>query len=108
MVVQKNLWLSLFKRMYKAKHSDYMLTSSGFKTGIAEAKFAKEVADITDMGGSKYESNESFVRSNRTNTMQGNGTLSKINAPGWILDRLANTTTGLLSAEDAVAKKCCL
>lgn len=105
MVVQKNLWLSLFERMYKAGHDSYTLTSSGFKTGINEAKFAGEVFAKENTGGSKYEDKENWVRANRTNTLQGNGKLSKINAPGWILDRLSNTTTGLLSAEDTAAKK---
>lgn len=105
MVVQKNLWLSLFERMYKAGHYSYTLTSSGFKTGINEAKFAGEVFAKENTGGNKYDNKESWVRANRTNTLQGNGKLSKINAPGWILDRLSNTTTGLLSAEDTAAKK---
>lgn len=105
MVVQKNLWLSLFERMYKAGHYSYTLTSSGFKTGINEAKFAGEVFAKENTGGNKYDNKENWVRANRTNTLQGNGKLSKINAPGWILDRLSNTTTGLLSAEDTAAKK---
>ncbi len=105
MVVQKNLWLSLFERMYKAGHYDYTLTTSGLKTGIEETNFAGKVFDKENTGGSKYEDKESWVREYRTNTMQGNGKLSKINAPGWILDRLSNATTGLLSAEDTVAKK---
>ncbi len=105
MVLQKNLWLSLFERMYKAKHSDYMLTTSGLKTSADAVKFGYEVTGKTDMGGGKYSNKENFVQAYRTNTMRGNGELSKLNIPGRILDRLANTTTGLLSAEDAVAKK---
>ena len=105
MAIQKNLWLSAAERIYKKKHPEYMLTTSGFKTDISKAKFAGEVFEKENTGGNKYENKENWVRANRTNTLQGNGKLSKINAPGWILDRLSNTTTGLLSAEDAAAKK---
>lgn len=105
MAIQKNLWLSAAERIYKKKHPEYMLTTSGFKTDISKAKFAGEVFAKENTGGSKYDDKENWVRANRTNTLQGNGKLSKINAPGWILDRLSNTTTGLLSAEDTAAKK---
>lgn len=105
MAIQKNLWLSAAERIYKKKHPEYMLTTSGFKTDISKAKFAGEVFEKENTGGNKYENKENWVRANRTNTLQGNGKLSKINAPGWILDRLSNTKTKMLSAEDAAAKK---
>ena len=108
MVVQKNLWLSVFERMYKAKNPDYMLTTSGLKTSADSQRFAREIFDVLksdmDSGGNKYTPGD-FVRQYRTNTMQGNGKYAKYNLPGWVLDRFANATTGLLSAEDMVAKK---
>lgn len=107
MVVQKNLWLSVFERMYKAKNPGYMLTTSGLKTSADSQRFAREIFDVLksnmDSGGSKYTPGD-FVQY-RTNTMQGNGKYAKYNLPGWVLDRFANATTGLLSAEDMVAKK---
>lgn len=105
MAVQKNLWLSAAERIYKKKHPEYMLTTSGFKTDISKAKFASEVFGKENTGGSKYENKENWVRANRTNTFQGNGKLNKINIPGRILDFMANTKTKMLSAEDAAAKK---
>lgn len=105
MAVQKNLWLSAAERIYKKKHPEYMLTTSGFKTDISKAKFAGEVFGKENTGGSKYENKENWVRANRTNTFQGNGKLNKINIPGRILDFMANTKTKMLSAEDAAAKK---
>ena len=105
MVVQKNLWLSVAERIYKKKHPEYMLTTSGFKTNLKDARFTGKIADITDMGNSKYDSEGGFVKSNKKNTFQGNGKLSKINVPGIILDLWNNTSTKLLSAEDNVAKK---
>lgn len=105
MVVQKNLWLSAAERIYKKKHPEYMLTTSGFKTNLKDARFTGKIADITDMGNSKYDSEGGFVKSNKKNTFQGNGKLSKINVPGMILDLWNNTSTKLLSAEDNVAKK---
>lgn len=105
MAVQKNLWLSAAERIYKKKHPEYMLTTSGFKTDINKAKFASEVFGKENTGGSKYENKENWVRANRTNTFQGNGKLNKINIPGHILDFMANTKTKMLSAEDAAAKK---
>lgn len=105
MVVQKNLWLSAFERIYKKKHHEYMLTTSGFKTNLKDARFTGKIADITDMGNSKYDSEGGFVKSNKKNTFQGNGKLSKINYPGMLLDLWNNTSTKLLSAEDNVAKK---
>ena len=108
MVVQKNLWLSVFERMYKAKNPDYMLTTSGLKTSADSQRFAREIFDVLksdmDSGGNKYTPGD-FVRQYRTNTMQGNGKYAKYNLPGWVLDRFVNATTGLLSAEDMVAKK---
>lgn len=108
MVVQKNLWLSVFERMYKAKNPDYMLTTSGLKTSADSQRFAREIFDVLksnmDSGGNKYTPGD-FVQQYRTNTMQGNGKYAKYNLPGWVLDRFANATTGLLSAEDMVAKK---
>lgn len=105
MVVQKNLWLSAFERIYKKKHHEYMLTTSGFKTNLKDARFTGKIADITDMGNSKYDSEGGFVKSNKKNTFQGNGKLSKINYFGMLLDLWNNTSTKLLSAEDNVAKK---
>ena len=105
MAIQKNLWLSAAERIYKKKHPEYMLTTSGFKTDISKAKFASEVFGKENTGGSKYENKENWVRANRTNTFQGNGKLNKINIPGRILDFMANTKTKMLSAEDAAAKK---
>lgn len=105
MVVQKNLWLSAAERIYKKKHPEYMLTTSGFKTNLKDARFTGKIADITDMGNSKYDSEGGFVKSNKKNTFQGNGKLSKINYPGMLLDLWNNTSTKLLSAEDNVAKK---
>ena len=105
MAVQKNLWLSAIERIYKKKHPEYMLTTSGLKTDINKAKFASEVFGKENTGGSKYENKENWVRANRTNTFQGNGKLNKINIPGRILDFMANTKTKMLSAEDAAAKK---
>lgn len=105
MVVQKNLWLSAFERIYKKKHHEYMLTTSGFKTNLKDARFTGKIADITDMGNSKYDSEGGFVKSNKKNTFQGNGKLSKINYLGMLLDLWNNTSTKLLSAEDNVAKK---
>ena len=105
MVVQKNLWLSAIERIYKKKHPEYMLTTSGFKTNLKDARFTGKIADITDMGNSKYDSEGGFVKSNKKNTFQGNGKLSKINYPGMLLDLWNNTSTKLLSAEDNVAKK---
>lgn len=105
MVVQKNLWLSAIERIYKKKHPEYMLTTSGFKTNLKDARFTGKIADITDMGNSKYDSEGGFVKSNKKNTFQGNGKLSKINYPGMLLDLWNNTSTKLLSAEDNFAKK---
>lgn len=105
MVVQKNLWLSAAERIYKKKHPEYMLTTSGFKTDISKAKFAGEVFGKENTGGNKYENKENWVKANRTNTFRGNGKLNKINIPGRILDFMANTKTKMLSAEDAAAKK---
>ena len=105
MAIQKNLWLSAAERIYKKKHPEYMLTTSGFKTDISKAKFASEVFGKENTGGSKYENKENWVRANRTNTFQGNGKLNKINIPGHILDFMANTKTKMLSAEDVAAKK---
>ena len=105
MVVQKNLWLSAAERIYKKKHPEYMLTTSGFKTDINKAKFAGEVFGKEDTGGNKYENKENWVKANRTNTFRGNGKLNKINFPGRLLDFMANTKTKMLSAEDAAAKK---
>lgn len=105
MAIQKNLWLSAAERIYKKKHPEYMLTTSGFKTDISKAKFASEVFGKENTGGSKYENKENWLRANRTNTFQGNGKLNKINIPGRILDFMANTKTKMLSAEDAAAKK---
>ncbi len=105
MVVQKNLWLSAIERIYKKKHPEYMLTTSGFKTNLKDARFTGKIADITDMGNSKYDSEGGFVKSNKKNTFQGNGKLSKINYPGMLLDLWNNTSTKLLSAEDNIAKK---
>ena len=105
MVVQKNLWLSAVERIYKKKHPEYMLTTSGFKTNLKDARFTGKIADITDMGNSKYDSEGGFVKSNKKNTFQGNGKLSKINYPGMLLDLWNNTSTKLLSAEDNFAKK---
>lgn len=105
MAIQKNLWLSAAERIYKKKHPEYMLTTSGFKTDISKAKFASEVFGKENTGGSKYENKENWVRANRTNTFQGNGKLNKINISGRILDFMANTKTKMLSAEDAAAKK---
>lgn len=105
MAIQKNLWLSAAERIYKKKHPEYMLTTSGFKTDISKAKFAGEVFAKENTGGNKYENKENWVRANRTNTFRGNGKLNKINFPGRILDFMANTKTKMLSAEDAAAKK---
>lgn len=105
MVVQKNLWLSAFERIYKKKHPEYMLTTSGFKMSKESRKSAKEVLKKMDLGTDKYNSEAGFLKDNKTNTMQGNGKWSKLNIPGWVADRLSGVTTGLLSAEDAVAKK---
>lgn len=105
MVVQKNLWLSAAERIYKKKHPEYMLTTSGFKTDKSKAKFASEVFGKENTGGNKYENKENWVKANRTNTFRGNGKLNKINIPGRILDFMANTKTKMLSAEDAAAKK---
>lgn len=105
MVVQKNLWLSAFERIYKKKHPEYMLTTSGFKMSKESRKSAKEVLEKMDLGTDKYNSEAGFLKDNKTNTMQGNGKWSKLNVPGWVADRLSGVTTGLLSAEDAVAKK---
>ncbi len=105
MVVQKNLWLSAFERIYKKKHPEYMLTTSGFKMSKESRKSAKEVLEKMDLGTDKYNSEAGFLKDNKTNTMQGNGKWSKLNVPGWVADRLSGITTGLLSAEDAVAKK---
>lgn len=105
MAIQKNLWLSAAERIYKKKHPEYMLTTSGFKTDINKAKFAGEVFGKEDTGGNKYENKENWVKANRTNTFRGNGKLNKINFPGRMLDFMANTKTKMLSAEDAAAKK---
>ena len=105
MAIQKNLWLSAAERIYKKKHPEYMLTTSGFKTDISKAKFAGEVFGKENTGGNKYENKENWVKANRTNTFRGNGKLNKINIPGRILDFMANTKTKMLSAEDAAAKK---
>lgn len=105
MVVQKNLWLSAAERFYKKKHPEYMLTTSGFKMSKESRKSAKEVLGKMDLGTDKYNSEAGFLKDNKTNTMQGNGKWSKLNVPGWVADRLSGVTTGLLSAEDAVAKK---
>lgn len=105
MVVQKNLWLSAFERIYKKKHPEYMLTTSGFKMSKESRKSAKEVLKKMDLGTDKYNSEAGFLKDNKTNTMQGNGKWSKLNVPGWVADRLSGITTNALSAEDAVAKK---
>ncbi len=105
MVVQKNLWLSAFERIYKKKHPEYMLTTSGFKMSKESRKSAKEVLEKMDLGTDKYNSEAGFLKDNKTNTMQGNGKWSKLNVPGWVADRLSGITTKALSAEDAVAKK---
>lgn len=105
MVVQKNLWLSAFERIYKKKHPEYMLTTSGFKMSKESRKSAKEVLKKMDLGTDKYNSEAGFLKDNKTNTMQGNGKWSKLNIPGWVADRLSGITTNALSAEDAVAKK---
>lgn len=105
MAIQKNLWLSAAERIYKKKHQEYMLTTSGFKTDINKAKFAGEVFGKENTGGNKYENKENWVKANRTNTFRGNGKLNKINFPGRLLDFMANTKTKMLSAEDAAAKK---
>ena len=105
MVVQKNLWLSAFERIYKKKHPEYMLTTSGFKMSKESRRSAKEVLEKMDLGTDKYNSEAGFLKDHKTNTMQGNGKWSKLNVPGWVADRLSGVTTGLLSAEDAVAKK---
>ena len=105
MAIQKNLWLSAAERIYKKKHPEYMLTTSGFKTDISKAKFAGEVFGKENTGGNKYENKENWVKANRTNTFRGNGKLNKINFPGRLLDFMANTKTKMLSAEDAAAKK---
>ena len=105
MVVQKNLWLSAFERIYKKKHPEYMLTTSGFKMSKESRKSAKEVLKKMDLGTDKYNSEAGFLKDNKTNTMQGNGKWSKLNVPGWVADRLSGITTKALSAEDAVAKK---
>ena len=105
MVVQKNLWLSVLEKAYKKKHPEYMLTTSGFKMSKESKKSAKEVLKKADLGTDKYSSEAGFLKDYKTNTMQGNGKLSKLNIPGWVADRLSSITTNALSAEDAVAKK---
>lgn len=107
----KDVYLARFEKAYQKKHPDYVRTASA-TTNSADRKFAKGTYEEANarfgQSGTRYSSEDSGLESLRTNTFGGanykfaKGTRQFI---GKGVDKLVNSVSDLLEAEDTMTKK---